>query len=280
MGGFVCTAHRRKNKGFPTLKRTLNWGIEKGRLLKNSRPKGGLIQVICYPTSPETVDITGFFEKFCIAIRTTSEQSPLCSDVLLFLWNKRTSSACFLAPPFQLRPALLGSQLVGRPADGFFVSDGNIGFNRPLQIMIIRTRFQSGMASGFYLGEKQKRRYHECPSLFLYDPFLLSGSLALCPFHFSSFSLSRCQTVCHRASFSFLVFGGLNIHHSTTDEALFKFSTSPAERVAIPFAFAKVAKARQRQSLRLCRCFDVGDMLYPNRTCTQARRRAPTKPVP
>jgi hypothetical protein len=50
--------------------------------------------------------------------------------------------------------------------------------------------------------------------------------------------------------------------------------------VAIPFAFAKVAKARQRQSLRLCRCFDVGDMLYPNRTCTQARRRAPTKPVP
>jgi len=175
---------------------------------------------------------------------------------------------------------VLGSQLVGRPADGFFVSDGNIGFNRPLQIMIIRTRFQSGMASGFYLGEKQKRRYHECPSLFLYDPFLLSGSLALCPFHFSSFSLSRCQTVCHRASFSFLVFGGLNIHHSTTDEALFKFSTSPAERVAIPFAFAKVAKARQRQSLRLCRCFDVGDMLYPNRTCTQARRRAPTKPVP
>ena len=127
----------------------------------------------------------------------------------------------------------------------------------PHQIMIIRTRFQSGMASGFYLGEKQKRRYHECPSLFLYDPFLLSGSLALCPFHFSSFSLSRCQTVCHRASFSFLVFGGLNIHHSTTDEALFKFSTSPAERVAIPFAFAKVAKARQRQSLRLCRCFSL-----------------------
>ena len=205
----------------------------------------------------------------------SSAQSPL------FLRTPyRAFLARFLAPPFQLRPALLGSQLVGRPADGFFVSDGNIGFNRPLQIMIIRTRFQSGMASGFYLGEKQKRRYHECPSLFLYDPFLLSGSLALCPFHFSSFSLSRCQTVCHRASFSFLVFGGLNIHHSTTDEALFKFSTSPAERVAIPFAFAKVAKARQGQSLRLCRCFDVGDMLYPNRTCTQARRRAPTKPVP
>ncbi|MEI3102532.1 MAG: hypothetical protein V8T45_12785 [Oscillospiraceae bacterium] len=80
MGGLVCAAHRRKNREFPTLKRTLNLGIEKGRLLKNSRPKGGLIQVICYPASPETVDITGFFEKFCIAIRTTSEQSSLCSD--------------------------------------------------------------------------------------------------------------------------------------------------------------------------------------------------------
>ena len=88
MGGFVCVAHRRKNRGFPTLKRTLNLGIEKGRLLKNSRPKGGLIQVICYPTIPETLDITGFFEKFCIAIRTTSEQSPLCSDVFLCLWQK------------------------------------------------------------------------------------------------------------------------------------------------------------------------------------------------
>ena len=73
MGGLVCAVHRRKNKGFPTLKRTLNLGIEKGRLLKNSRPKGGLIQVICYPASPETVDITGFFEKFCIAIRTTQK---------------------------------------------------------------------------------------------------------------------------------------------------------------------------------------------------------------
>lgn len=76
MGGFVCAAHRRKNKGFPTLKRTLYLGIEKGRLLKNSRPKGGLIQVICYPTSLETVDITGFFEKFCIAIRTIQQKHP------------------------------------------------------------------------------------------------------------------------------------------------------------------------------------------------------------
>ena len=75
MGGLVCAAYRRKNREFPTLKRTLNLGIEKGRLLKNSRPKGGLIQVICYPTSPETVDITGFFEKFCIAIRTKKKDT-------------------------------------------------------------------------------------------------------------------------------------------------------------------------------------------------------------
>ena len=33
----------------------------------------------------------------------TSEQSPLCSDVLLFLRNKRTSSARSLAPPFRPR---------------------------------------------------------------------------------------------------------------------------------------------------------------------------------
>ena len=90
MGGLVCAVHRRKNKGFPTLKRTLNLGIEKGRLLKNSRPKGGLIQVICYPTSPETVDITGFFEKFCIAIRTTSEQAiEACSDFFSFKGQPR-----------------------------------------------------------------------------------------------------------------------------------------------------------------------------------------------
>ena len=86
MGGFVCAAHRRKNRGFPTLKRTLNLGIEKGRLLKNSRPKGGLIQVICYPASPETVDITGFFEKFCIAIRTKNPLKLVISEDFLLLF--------------------------------------------------------------------------------------------------------------------------------------------------------------------------------------------------
>ena len=93
MGGFVCAAHRRKNKGFPTLKRTLYLGIEKGRLLKNSRPKGGLIQVICYPTSLETVDITGFFEKFCIAIRTIKEKC-LCrrQGCFSFIWSGQNPS--------------------------------------------------------------------------------------------------------------------------------------------------------------------------------------------
>ena len=42
---------------------------------------------------------------------STSEQSPLCSDVLLFPWNKRTSSARSLAPPFQIEPAALGFDL-------------------------------------------------------------------------------------------------------------------------------------------------------------------------
>lgn len=87
MGGLVCAVHRRKNKGFPTLKRTLNLGIEKGRLLKNSRPKGGLIQVICYPASPETVDITGFFEKFCIAIRTKTEQAIRLAPFFLSVFS-------------------------------------------------------------------------------------------------------------------------------------------------------------------------------------------------
>ena len=71
MGGFVCASHRRKIRGFSPLKRTLDLGIEKGRLSSKQPPDRGLIQVICYPASPETIDITGFFEKFCIAIRTT-----------------------------------------------------------------------------------------------------------------------------------------------------------------------------------------------------------------
>ena len=45
-------------------------GIEKGGCLKNSRPKRGYIQVICYSSALKTVDITGFFKKFCITTRT------------------------------------------------------------------------------------------------------------------------------------------------------------------------------------------------------------------
>ena len=104
MGGFVCASHRRKNKGFPTLKRTLNLGIEKGRLLKNSRPKGGLIQVVCYPTSPETVDITGFFEKFCIAIRTKKEGHPYGCPSFLH-WTQLGAAAP------ELRPSAYGVQM-------------------------------------------------------------------------------------------------------------------------------------------------------------------------
>ena len=38
MGGLVCAAHRRKIWGFPTLKRTLDLGIEKGRLSSKQPP--------------------------------------------------------------------------------------------------------------------------------------------------------------------------------------------------------------------------------------------------
>ena len=52
-------------------------------------------------------------------------QSPLCDHVLFCLCQKRTSSARSLAPPFQLRPAALGSQLAGRPAGGIFYARGH-----------------------------------------------------------------------------------------------------------------------------------------------------------
>lgn len=85
IGGLVCAAHRRKNKGFPTLKHTLDFGDRKRAAVKKQpAQKGGLIQVICYPASPETVDITGFFEKFCIAIRHQKKRDIL-SDVSFLL---------------------------------------------------------------------------------------------------------------------------------------------------------------------------------------------------
>ena len=35
----------------------------------------GYIQVICYSSALKTVDITGFFKKFCIATRTNASDS-------------------------------------------------------------------------------------------------------------------------------------------------------------------------------------------------------------
>ena len=72
MGGFTFAAHRRKNRGFSTLKRTLDLGVEKGRLLQNSRPNVGGYTRYFSVRMPETIDITGFFKKFCIATRTRS----------------------------------------------------------------------------------------------------------------------------------------------------------------------------------------------------------------
>ena len=68
-----------------------------------------------------------------LAAPSTSEQSPLCSDVLLFLRAKRTSSARFLALPLQIDPSALGFDLwppCGRRFS-FFIK--NIAFNRSFQ---------------------------------------------------------------------------------------------------------------------------------------------------
>ena len=46
---------------------------------------------------PETIDITMFFKKFCIATRTTSEQSKLCS-VFLCMKNIRLLTADVFIP--------------------------------------------------------------------------------------------------------------------------------------------------------------------------------------
>ena len=51
-----------------------------------AEPMLSVIQVICYPTSPETVDITGFFEKFCIAIRTKNPLKLVISEDFLLLF--------------------------------------------------------------------------------------------------------------------------------------------------------------------------------------------------
>ena len=65
-----------KKQGISHPKTHTKFGDRKRATVKKQPPKRGLIQVVCYPTSPETVDITGFFEKFCIAIRTKSKKPP------------------------------------------------------------------------------------------------------------------------------------------------------------------------------------------------------------
>ena len=70
------------------------------------------------------------YSIWILAAPSTSEQSPLCSDVLLFLRAKRTSSARFLALPLQIEPSALGFDLwppCGRRFS-FFIK--NIAFNR------------------------------------------------------------------------------------------------------------------------------------------------------
>ena len=66
-----------KNRGFSTLKRTLDLGVEKGRLLQNSRPNVGGYTRYFSVRMPETIDITGFFKKFCIATRTSVALDPI-----------------------------------------------------------------------------------------------------------------------------------------------------------------------------------------------------------
>ena len=65
---------------------------------------------------------------------------------------KKTSSARSLAPPFQLRPAALGSQLVGRPAGGIFPPLRNIDFNRPFQ-----NKRTSAKQMSFYFGFRRPK---------------------------------------------------------------------------------------------------------------------------
>ena len=124
MGGFVCAAHKRKNRGFPTLKRALDLGIEKGRLLQNSRPNVGGYTRYFSVRMPETIDITGFFKKFCIATGTIVGASFISLAPTFFQKSERAHAA---APPLQIEPAPPGFDL------GTF--DGNRRF-----CIAIRTR--------------------------------------------------------------------------------------------------------------------------------------------
>ena len=62
--------------------------------------------------------------------RTTSEQSSLCSDVLLFLRNKMPTPLLLLSKPNPLPLGFGVGPLCGRL---FFISDRHIDFDRSLQ---------------------------------------------------------------------------------------------------------------------------------------------------
>ena len=72
----------------------------------------------CCSSLPNRIRCAGFrfgWETKISKLRPpdTSEQSPLCSDALLFLRNKSASSARSLAPPFQITTASMGCDLAG-----------------------------------------------------------------------------------------------------------------------------------------------------------------------
>ena len=77
MGGFVCAAHRRKNRGFPTLKRTLDLGTEKGRLFQNSRPNvGGIYKIFFCSDARKPLILLGF-SKSSVSPLAPEKSSPL-----------------------------------------------------------------------------------------------------------------------------------------------------------------------------------------------------------
>lgn len=67
---------------------------------------------------------------------STSEQSPLCSDVFC-LWQKRHPPAPLLLR-FKPNPLLLGFGLGPPLRGGFTFLRGNIAFNRPLHFAILK----------------------------------------------------------------------------------------------------------------------------------------------
>ena len=68
-----------------------------------------------------------------LTVPSTSEQSPLCSDVFLCLRQKRRHPPAPLLLLSKSQPLTLGCDLGPPLRGGFFLSQGNIDFNRPFQ---------------------------------------------------------------------------------------------------------------------------------------------------